>query len=154
MAVMSQHLIVRLSTEIRQQLLDMTRKGSTPARVQNRARILLCADKGQDCAKTQEQISQALQVSRPTVSKVCRAFVQDGIESALYEKPRPGRVPKITGAVEAQLTLLACSTPPEGRATWTMQLLADKLVQLQVIDSISDTVVCDRLKKTRSSLGR
>ena len=146
---MSQHLAVTLSPETRQQLLDMTRKGNPPARVQNRARILLLADKNQQTPKTQEQIAQALSVCRPTVGNICRSFIQAGIESALYEKPRPGKSPKITGDVEAQLTLLACSTPPAGRTRWTMQMLANTLV-----DSISDSAVCDRLKKTRSNRGR
>ena len=100
---MSQHLAVTLSPETRQQLLDMTRKGNAPARVQNRARILLLADKNQETPKTQEQIAQALSVCHPTVGKICRSFVQAGIESALYEKPRPGKSPKITGDVETQL---------------------------------------------------
>jgi len=150
---MSQYLAVTLSPEARHYLLDFTRKGNASARVPNRARILLLADKSQDKPKTQEQIAQSLLVSRPTISRICRAFVQVRIESALSEKPRPGKTPKITGAVEAQLTLLACSTSPVGRASWTMQLLADKLVELKLVDSISDSAVCARLKKTRSSLG-
>lgn len=150
---MSQHLSVTLSLKTRQHLLDFTRKGNAPARVQNRARILLLADKSQDEPKTQEQIAQSLLISRPTISRICRAFVQEGLDSALYEKPRPGKAPKITGIVEARLTLLACSTPPEGRSAWTMQMLADKLVELKLVDSISDSAVCDRLKKTRSSRG-
>ena len=150
---MSQHLSVTLSPETRQQLLDLTHKGNAPARVQNRARILLLADKDQDEPKTQEQIAQALSVCRPTISRICRCFVQEGVESALYEKLRPGKAPKITGAVEAQLTLLACSTPPAGRSSWTMQMLADKLIELKLVDSISDSAVCDRLKKTRLNRG-
>lgn len=152
---MSQHLSVTLSPETRQQLLDLTRKGNTPARVQTRARILLLSDKSQQNeSKTQEQIAQSVLVSRPTISRISRCFVQEGVKSALYEKPRPGKAPKITGAVEAQLTLLACSTPPAGRASWTMQMLADKLVELKLVESISDSAVCDRLKKTRSNRGR
>ena len=76
------------------------------------------------------------------------------LDAALYEKPRPGKSPKITGEVEAQLVVLACSDPPEGKARWTMQLLADTLVALQLVESISDSTVCDRLKKTNLSRGR
>ncbi len=76
------------------------------------------------------------------------------MQAALYEKPRPGQTPKITGEVEAQLVLLACSEPPAGQAKWTMQMLADKLVELRLVESISDSAVCERLKKTRSSRGR
>ena len=150
---MSQHVSVTLADEQRQQLTALIRKGTAPARVQTRARVLLLADKSQTEPKTHEQISNALRISRPTISKICRNFVLTGQESALYEKPRPGKAPKITGDVEARLVLLACSAPPLGRAKWTMQLLADKLVELKVVDSISDSAVCDRLKKTRSSHG-
>ena len=67
----------------------------------------------------------------PTVTNIRKKFSEGGVEKALYDKPRPGAVPKITGEVEAQLTMLACSTPPEGRVRWTLQLLADKLVELK-----------------------
>jgi len=151
---MSQHLHVTLTGAQRQHLTRLTRSGNAPARVQNRARILLLADKSQPTRKTHEQISQALQVSPATVSQICRRFVQEGMDIALYEKPRPGQSPKITGEVEAQLVVLACSDPPEGKARWTMQLLADTLVALQLVESISDSTVCERLKKTNLSLGR
>jgi hypothetical protein len=81
-------------------------------------------------------------------------LVEDGLEAALVRKPRSRhRVPKLDGEKEARLVALACSEPPEGRARWTLQLLADKLVQLQVVDSISDETVRLRLKKTKSSRG-
>ena len=76
------------------------------------------------------------------------------LEAALQEKPRPGAKPKITGEVEAYLTMIACSDPPEGKARWTMQMLADKLVEVKMLDSITDSAVCARLKKVRSNPGR
>ena len=107
---------------------------------------------------THQQITQALSVSGVTISAICRRFVLEGRDAALYERARPGQVPKITGKVEAQLVLLACSEPPPGQARWTMQLLAHKLVELQwvesIMESISDSAVCERLKKARSSRGR
>src|SRR4051794_956877 len=109
---MSQHLSVALTDEQHQRLTDLIRKGNSPARVQTRARVLLLADKNQKQPNTQEQISAALGISRPTVSKICRNFVLTGWESALYERPRPGKAPKITGDVEARLVLIACSAPP------------------------------------------
>ena len=151
---MSQPLSVFLSDDDRRSLVDLTRKGNAPARVQTRARILLLSDKSQEHNRTQVQIAQSLGISTPTVSAICRRFVQEGKEAALYEKPRPGQKPKITGEVEAQLVVLACSDPPDGKGKWTMQLLADKLVELQLVESISDSAVCDRLKKTKSSRGR
>ncbi len=92
-------------------------------------------------------------MSKPTIIRTRRRYVLEGLEAALYDKPRPGAKPKITGDVEAQLTLLACSTPPEGKARWTLQLLADKLVELQLVESISDVAVMHRLKKTSSNPG-
>ena len=155
---MSQHLTVSLSAEQRERLLSLTRSGTSSARVQTRARILLLAARnpGNNPAQslTYSQIAQALQVCVPTVGGICRRFALEGIDAALSEKPRPGKVPKITGEVEAQLVLLACSEPPAGFARWTMQMLADKLVELQLVESISDSSVCDRLKKTRSSRGK
>jgi hypothetical protein len=150
---MSKPLCVSLTDEDRESLRELTRSGSAPARIQTRARILLLADRGQGEKRSHLQITQALLVSGPTVSAICRRFVLEGMESALYEKPRPGQTPKITGEVEAQLVLLACSDPPKGSVRWTMQMLADKLVELRLVDSISDSAVCDRLKKTRSSRG-
>jgi len=80
-------------------------------------------------------------------------FLQEGLQTALSEKPHPGRPPKITGEIEAKLTMLACSQPPEGHARWTLRLLADQLVELGYLDSISHVAVGERLKKTRSSPG-
>lgn len=150
---MSKPLIVFLTNEQREYLRQLTRSGHAAARVQTRARILLLADKSQGERRTHQQITDALTVSGVTISAICRRFVQEGMEAALYDKPRPGQAPKITGDVEAQLVLLACSEPPLGQSKWTMQMLADKLVELQLVDSISDSAVCERLKKTRSSHG-
>lgn len=151
---MSQHLSVSLTDEQREHLHKLTRTGNAPARVQTRARILLLADRSQGARNTHRMIEQALSVGGVTISTICRRFVQEGVDAALYEKPRPGKAPKITGAVEAQLCLLACSDPPEGYARWTMQMLADKLVELRLVESISDSAVCTRLKKTNCSPGR
>ena len=150
---MSQHLSVCLTAEQRAALTKQTRSGISSARAQARARILLLADRSQGERRTQKQIAEAVQVCELTVGTTCRRFVQEGMDAALAEKPRPGKAPKITGAVEAQLVLLACSDPPEGFARWTMQMLADKLVELCLVEAISDSAVCERLKKTRSSPG-
>ena len=89
-----------------------------------------------------------------TVKRTRWRFLQGGLEAALEEKPRSGRPPKITGEIEAQLTVLACSQPPEGHAHWTLRLLAERLVELGCLDSISHVAVGNRLKKTKSSPGR
>jgi hypothetical protein len=89
----------------------------------------------------------------PTVTNIRRKYSEGGIAKALYDRPRPGQAPKITGEIEAQLITLACSRPPEGRARWTLQLLADKLVELKLLDNISDVAVMKKLKKMNLSLG-
>jgi transposase len=138
---------VYLSKEDRQELESLIRGGESSARTQTRARILLLSDENQKKKKGTKEIGSALLCSLPTITNIRKRFVEDGLESALYDKPRPGATPKITGEIEAQLTMLACSAPPEGRVRWTLQLLADKLVELKLVDSISDVAVMHRLKK-------
>ncbi len=144
---------IHLSKENRQELESLIRSGESSARTQTRARILLLTDESQQKNKGTEEIASALMCSLPTITNIRKKFVEGGLENALYEKPRPGAIPKITGEIEAQLTLLACSAPPEGRSRWTLQLLADKLVELKLVDSISDVAVMHRLKKMNLSLG-
>lgn len=143
---------IHLSTENRQELERLIRSGESSARTQTRARILLLTDESQK-KKSTEEIASALMCSLPTITNIRKKFMEGGLENALYDKPRPGAIPKITGEIEAQLTLLACSAPPEGRSRWTLQLLADKLVELKLLDSISDVAVMHRLKKMNLSLG-
>lgn len=140
---------VRLSEEDRTELNKYLRHGKSPARSLTRARILLLADEGH----SDEVIVEALKVSRPTVNRIRKRYCEGGLDFALYEKPRSGAPPKLDGRVEAELTLLACSEPPEGRSKWTLRLLADKLVELEAVDSISHMSVHRMLKKTRSNHG-
>ncbi len=149
---MSQHLHVHLSDAQRQHLDRLIKRGNAPARVQTRARILLLSDRGQGEKRTRGQVAQAVLCCTPTVGQVCRRFALEGLEAALSEKPRPGQAPKITGDIEARLVTLACSCPPEGCARWTFKLLAEKLVELQLVDSISEVAVYKRLKKRSEAL--
>jgi transposase len=144
---------VHLSKEDRQELEALIHSGESSARTLTRARILLLTDESQKKKKSTQEIASALLCSMPTVTNIRKKFSEGGIEKALYEKVRPGAVPKITGEIEAQLTMLVCSTPPEGRSRWTLQLLADKLVELKLVDSISDVAVMKRLKKMNLNLG-
>jgi transposase len=146
---MTKHVIVQLTPEQRTHLTQLTRAGTSAARVQTRARILLSTARSQGEQRSDATIAAALGVSRSTIIRTRQRFVADGLEAALYDRPRPGALPKITGEVEAQLILLACSTPPAGKARWTLHMLADKLVELQLVDQISDVAVHYRLKKTR-----
>ncbi|HLA87076.1 MAG TPA: IS630 family transposase [Anaerolineales bacterium] len=138
---------IHLSKENRQELETLIHSGESSARTQTRARILLLTDESQKKKKGTEEIASALMCSLPTITNIRRKFVEGGLENALYDKPRPGAIPKITGEIEAQLILLACSAPPEGRSRWTLQLLADKLVELKLVDSISDVAVNASAKK-------
>lgn len=151
---MSQHLPVSLTNQQRQHLNNLIRSGSALARVQTKARILLLADRSQGQRRAHKDVAAATLVCPMTVGRVCRTFAQEGLEAALFDKPRPGREPKITGDIEAQLVTLACSDPPEGKGRWTLQLLADRMVALGYLESISDVAIGKRLKKTRSSPGR
>jgi transposase len=141
--------VIHLDEAERQQLLDLVKKGKVAARKLNRAHILLQAADG----ASDETIATALHIGRATVQRTRKRFVEGNLEGALNEKHRPGARRKLDGQQEALLVATACSTPPEGREHWTMQLLADKLVALQVVESISDETVRRTLKKTNSSPG-
>jgi transposase len=148
--------IVTLTAEERQDLHDLIASGKGAAKKLAHARILLKADASPGGpAWSDGPIAQAVEVSIATVERVRQRFVEQGLEAALVRKPqaRPSRDLKLDGRAEARLIALACSPPPEGRAIWTMQLLADKLVELEVVASVSDETVRRTLKKTRSSPG-
>jgi len=136
--------IVKLSGEERQTLLDLTRKGEIKARMMKRAMILLKADEG----LTDPEIMAAVNVSRPTVERIRKRFVEGGLEKALHEDPRPGQKRKLDGRGEAHLIAVACSDPPSGHEHWTLRLLAGRLVELSVVEGISHETVRRTLKKT------
>jgi transposase len=140
---------IRLSDEEYIQLRQYVRDGRKSSRALNHARILLLLDE----QATDEEICQQLEVGRVTVYRVRRNYHAGGLAQALQEKRRSGAPPQIDGRVEASLTMLACSDPPQGDGRWTLQLLADKLVELEVIDSISLESVRNTLKKTPLNLG-
>lgn len=140
---------VRLSPKQRKQLKRLSKRGKVSARKLNRARILLLADENRPKGgKTDTEISDLLDVSQPTVLRVRRQLSTEGLDAALEEKPRPGRPPKFSGKQRAEITALACSSPPQGNGRWTMRLIADKLVELDFVDSISHQTVFNVLKKT------
>jgi len=140
---------ITLREEERQQLHKYVKQGKKSARAITRARILLLADAQQ----TDEEITRALGVNRTTIYRVRKEYCAVGVTKALAEQPRSGAPAKIDGRVEATLTMLACSEPPEGYGRWTLQLLAEKLVELEVVDSISLPTVRTALKKTNSNRG-
>ena len=136
--------IVKLADDERQHLLDLTSKGTIGARKMKRAQILLKADEG----LKDEEIVVALNTSRPTVERIRKRFVQGNLDKGLNDDPRPGGAKvKLDGRAEAQLIALVCSDAPDGHARWTLRLLADKLVELDVVESISHEAVRQALKK-------
>lgn len=146
---------VTLCAEERTQLKELISKGKAAARKLAHARILLaCDETNESRGASDTAVAAAVHVSRPTVERVRRAFVEEGLERALNAKrPRQTRPPAFDGESEAKLIALACSSPPEGRKAWTLRLLADRLVELEVFDSISTEAVRQTLKKTHLSLG-
>src|SRR5262245_1259262 len=145
--------VVRLTAEQREELQRLATTGARSAALITRARILLHADAGAD-ALPDDQIASALHTSLATIARVRKKFVQQGLDKAIQRRPPTGRqYRKLDGAAEARLAAVACTPPPEGQACWTMKLLADKLVELEVVQSIDPTTVWRTLKKTRSSRG-
>jgi len=145
---MKKKYVVRLTSEERKDLQAMVRKGKTAAYKIKHANILLAADvEGPNW--TDQRIAQAFSCHPRTVENVRRRFVLQGLTAALKRKEqvRPSRKRKLDGDGEARLIALACSEPPEGRDRWTLKLLAQTLVELEVVDSISDQTVRRTLKK-------
>lgn len=138
---------VELTDAERAELLLLVRRGKAPARTVLRAHILLRASEDAH----DEDTAAVLHTSADTVARTRRRFAEapsgERLARALYDRPRPGAAPKLGPKQEAVLIALACSDAPEGRTYWTMQLLADKLVELRVIDAISDETVRRRLKR-------
>jgi transposase len=141
--------IVELTDDERDTLLSLVKSGETKARKLNRAHILLLAAEG----RSDPEIARALHTSESTVQRTRKRFVEGNLEFALNERRRPGAKAKLNDKDEALLIALSKSTPPEGRANWTMQLLADRLVELGEVESISDETVRRMLKKRGSSPG-
>jgi len=148
--------IVRLSTRERETLTKLTTSGRHPARMFTRARILLKADQGDDGpAWSDEKISEALDVTVQTIERIRKQLVEEGFDAVLPRRKYTQKVSrkKIDGDVEAHLVAISCSNPPEGRAKWTLRLLADTIVELGYVNSISHEAIRQTLKKTKLSLG-
>ena len=140
---------VQLSDKQRKRLKRLSKRGKVHARTLNHARILLLADENRPkLAMTDAQIHEILSTSQPTVVRVRKRFVTEGLSAAIEDKPRSGRPPKFSGTHRAEITALACSDPPQGRNRWSMRLIADTLVQLEFVDNISHQTVSNVLKKT------
>lgn len=143
--------IVKLTKEERTNLLSLIKKGKASAPKLTHARILLETDEGPyaETKKTDEKIAEQLHVGVKTVKRRRKQFVEEGLEAALSRKPhlKRGRK-KISGEEEAHLIALCCSVPPEGRSRWTLKLLSTRLVEMEIVDSVSPSTVGRALKKT------
>lgn len=139
--------IVNLTPAEREVLTRLVSRERVSGLKRQRAGILLKADEGM----TDEEIAEDLSVAVATVERVRQRCVERGLQASLERKPQdaPSRPRKLDGASEARLVQIACSTPPEGRTRWTIDLLADRLVELRLFESISETTVRRALKKTR-----
>lgn len=134
---------VELTDAERAELEAMLRRGRASARRLMRARVLLSAAED----RLDQETAAAVRCGERTVQRLRQRFVQGGLEHALADRPRPGAARLLDGRAEAHLVALACSTPPDGRAKWSMRLLADRLVQAKVVDAVSDETVRRTLKR-------
>ena len=151
----SKKYIVDLSSEERNHLEEITNKGKTAAYKMNHARILLKADINQEGgAWTDSKISEALNISDASIERVRKRLVEEGIESALNRREQKKRRQRIIdGEKEAYLIAIACSETPRGKSHWTLQMLADKMVELKVVEQVSIETIRQSLKKTNLNLG-
>lgn len=140
---------VQLTEEERQKLREMLAKGTHNSRVLNRARVLLMAHEN----RYDQEVAEVVGVTVTTVANIRRRYAQDGLEAALHDRPHPRRPPRLDGHQEAYLIALVQSAPPEGRQRWTLRLLADRLVELGVVDGVCPETVRKVLKKQTQALG-
>ena len=137
--------IIQLTEQDKSSLTNILSKGKSTARFQTRGRVLDLLHR----REPPERIAGILQVGVSTVYNLQRRYLKEGLESALAEKPRSGKPPRLTGEQKARITVLACSDAPEGYARWTLRLLADKAVEFGLVDAISYKTCGEILKKTR-----
>lgn len=144
---------VTLTNDEIQTLEALIQKGGKGYRIKH-AQILLKLDqKPENIDWTYDRIKEAYKASSATIAGIAKRFVMEGMEAALGRKKQENHSRKVTGDVEAQLCAIACSTPPQGHSRWTMQAIADELIRLEVVDYITDSTVCDVMKKTKLSRG-
>ena len=139
---------VKLRPKEQELLKQLISKGTERARKITRCRILLLADEG----KTDTHIMEVLKTARNTIRTVRSRYVKEGLCAAINEQSRSGAPKRFTGRQKVKITAIACSKPPEGRSRWTLRLIADRVVELELVDNISHQTVKRILKKTNLSL--
>jgi len=144
---------VTLTKEERRELQELIQKGGKGYRIRH-AQVLVKLDRiPENKSWTYSMIQDAYGPTHATIAAIAKRFVYEGLEGALGRKKHDNYHRKVTGEVEAKLCTIACSAPPEGRSRWTMQMIADELIRLEVVDYITDTTVCETMKKTRLNHG-
>jgi transposase len=140
---------VILTESGREKLLGMVNSGKSSAKIIKRANVLLMLDESEGKSITRAEAAKMLHTSEVTIARVTKQYIEEGMDSVLKPKRSETQHPprKIDGGVEARLTAIACSTPPEGFSSWTLQMIADKAVELRIIDSICPESVRRALKK-------
>lgn len=147
------HYIVTLADNEIQELKLLIQKGGKGYQIKH-AQILLKLDqKPENKAWTYDRIKEAYGASRNTIAGIAKRYVMEGMEAALGRKEQKNRYRKVTGDVEARICTIACSEPPEGTSRWTMQAIADELIRMEVVDYITDSTICEVMKKTKSNRG-
>jgi len=150
---MPRYIVTLTDSEITE-LKALVQKGGKGYRIKHAQILLKLDERPENAAWTYDRIKEAYGASHSTIAGVAKRFVTEGMEAALGRKTQENRSRKVTGEVEAQICTIACSDPPEGRSRWTMQMIADELIRLGVVDYITDSTVCEVMKKTKSSRGR
>ncbi len=145
--------IVKLTEQERETLKQLIQKGGKGYRIKHAQILLKLEDTPENAEWTYKRIQSAYDTTSATVAGIAQRFVSDGLEAALGRKKHDNYHRKVTGEIEAQICRIACSSPPSGRSRWTMQLIADELIRLEVVDYITDTTVCEVMKKTKLNRG-
>ena len=144
---------VTLTDEERGELETIIQKGGKGYRIK-RAHILLKLDKiPENKDWTYDRIQDAYGARHSTIAALAKRFVYEGLEASLVMKGHNNHRRKVTGDIEAKICAIACSDPPDGKSSWTMQMIADELIRLEVVDYITDSTICEVMKKTKSSHG-
>jgi hypothetical protein len=145
---------VRLTEDEGEELRKLIQKGGKGYRIKH-AQILLKLDQRlENAGWTYDRIKSAYNTSGGTIAGVAKRFVMEGMEAALGRKKQENYHRKVTGEIEAKICVIACSKPPEGRSRWTMQMIADELIRLEIVDYITDSTICDVMKKTKLNRGK
>jgi len=144
---------VKLTQDERKSLETLVQRGGKGYRIK-RAQILLKLDKTSENKEwTYDRIQDAYGARHSTIAALAKRFVYEGVEASLTMRGHNNHRRKVTGNVEAQICVIACSNPPEGKSSWTMQMIADELIRLEVVEYITDTTICEVMKKTKLSRG-